>query len=110
MKTILAFALLANASFAAEDVLLTCTKTAFSDLDRVVVTTSDRAGEVLVYEYDEKGTYQMFVRDEKSFRLGKELQLSGWYGYERRLYHNGLDWSVEHRDECSGGTSLAICH
>lgn len=109
MKTLLAFALLANVSLASEEVLLTCTRTAFSDIDRLVVTASDRDGEVLVYEYDEQGNYQVFARDEKSFRSGKELELSSWYGYSRKLYQDGSGWNIEHHDECSGGISAATC-
>ncbi len=109
MKTFLALALLANVSFATEEVLLTCTRTTFSDIDKLVVTTSDRAGEILVYEYDEQGNRQVFTRDEKSFRNGKEIELSSWYGYSRKLYQDGSGWNIEHHDECSGGISAVIC-
>lgn len=105
MKLLIVLSLLSVSAFANET-LLTCTRTSFSDLDKIVVSASDRAGEVVVTEIDEKGNSQSFVRE---FTEGKELELSSWYGYSRKLYFDGSSWNIEHQDECSGGVSTAIC-
>lgn len=107
MKLFIVLSMLISSAFANET-LLTCSRTTFSDLDKIVVSTSDRAGEVVVTEIDERGNTQMFVRDEKSF-TNKELELSSWYGYSRKLYFDGSSWNIEYHDECSGGVATATC-
>lgn len=109
MKFFIVLSMMISSAFANEEVLLTCTRTTFSDLDKIVISTSDRAGEVVVTEIDEQGMTQIFVRDERSFTDAKELELSSWNGYSRKLYFDGLSWKIEYQDECSGGVSSVVC-
>lgn len=110
MKFIIVLSMMISSAFANQEVLLTCTRTSFSDLDKIVVSTSDRPGEVIVTETDELGASQIFVRDEKSFTDAKELELSSWYGHSRKLTFDGSSWTIEYNDECSGGVSSVVCN
>ena len=91
------------------DVLLTCTKTTFSDLNSIVITESDLAGEVVVAETADNGSVNTFSRSSADLLEAKNIQLSSWYGYTRNLYINGSEWYLEHYDECSGGSSYVVC-
>ena len=90
------------------DVLLTCTKTTFSDLNSIVITESELAGEVVVSETADNGSVNVFSRSSADLEA-KKIELSSWYGYTRNLYSEGADWYLEHYDECSGGGSYVVC-
>lgn len=110
MKLFIALLFVATTAFATEnEVLLNCTRTNFSDLDKIQVTSSANVeGEVTVTETDENGTTNVYTRDVSSMKT-LDIELSSWYGYSRRLYNDGNGWTIEHRDECSGGYSSVTC-
>ena len=110
MKLIIVLCLILSASFAhASDVILTCTKTHFSDLEKIEITTSDNSpNEMIVTETDANGIKTVYSRQMTS-RENLDIELSSWSGYSRRLYNDGYRWSIEHHDECSGGISVATC-
>lgn len=110
MKLMLAILFVTSSAMAAPgDVLLTCTKTTFSDLNEIVITESDRAGEVVVTETADNGAVNMFVRSSSDLLEAKKIELSSWYGYTRNLYNDGSDWNLEYYDECSGAGSYVVC-
>lgn len=110
MKIMIMFGLILSATFAqASDVLLTCTKTNFSDLKTITVTTSELSPyEIVVTEADSNGTLNVFTRQLGEFE-NKNIELSDWNGYSRNLYNDGFGWNIEHRDECSSGIGSAVC-
>jgi hypothetical protein len=110
MKLFIVLLFVATTAFANEgEVLLKCTRTAFTDLDQVEISSSsDRADEIIVTEIAENGSKNVYTRDASSLKT-LEIELSDWHGYTRRLYNDGNGWAIEHRDECSGGYSTAIC-
>lgn len=110
MKLMLAFLLVTTSAFATTgDVLLTCTRTTFTDLNMIVITEGDVAGEIIVTEIADNGTENVFARSSSDLLDAKKIELSGWYGYTRNLYNDGSDWNIEHFDECSGGGSTVVC-
>ena len=91
-------------------VLLSCTRTSFSDLDRVEVTLDegDLTGAVAVIETGGgRSSYRLI--DPKDFFERRSIELSGWYGYTRTLEKIGSSWQISYRDECSGGTASVSC-
>lgn len=110
MKLMLAILFVTSSAMAAPgDVLLTCTKTTFSDLNTIVITESDLAGEVVVTETADNGAVNSFSRNASDLIEAKKIELSSWYGYTRNLYNDGSEWYLEHFDECSGGGSYVVC-
>jgi hypothetical protein len=110
MKLMIILCLLVSASFAqASEVILTCTKTNFSDLKKIEITTSDKSpNEMIVTETNASGVKTVYSRQMTS-RDNLDIELSSWNGYSRRLYNDGYGWSIEHHDECSGGVGTATC-
>ncbi len=110
MKFMLAILFVTSSAIAAPgDVLLTCTKTSFRDLKEIIITESESAGEVRVFEIDESGYVNVLTRNSKDLLETKKIELSSWYGYTRNLYNDGSDWNLEYYDECSGGISTLTC-
>ena len=110
MKLMLAILFVTSSAIAAPgDVLLTCSRTTFRDLNTIVITESDLAGEVVVTETADNGSVNVFSRSSADLLEAKKIELSSWYGYTRNLYNNGSDWNLEHFDECSGGSSYVVC-
>lgn len=88
---------------------LNCTKTNFSDFHLIQVTSNhNKSGEIIVTEIDVNGTKNIYTHDASSMKT-MEIELSDWYGYGRRLFNDGSSWTIEHRDECSGGYGSAVC-
>lgn len=98
-----------SAMAAPGDVLLTCTKTTFTDLNEIIITETERADTVRVFEIDESGYVNVLTRKSADLFETKKIELSSWYGYTRNLYNDGSSWSLEYFDECSGGNSTVTC-
>ncbi len=110
MRALFAAVFICSTAWASQgDILLTCTRTSFRDLQKIVISESDRPGEILVTEYDETGSSHSYVRDPADLASAQGLELSGWYGYTRRLYQDSYGWAIEHADECGGGNSFVTC-
>lgn len=110
MKLLIVFCVIVSASIAqANDVLLTCTDTNFSDLKTIVITTSDvSANEMIVTETSSSGSEIVYSR-ALAHKENLDIELSDWRGYSRSLYNDGSTWSIGYHDECSGGTSSVTC-
>lgn len=107
MKFLFVMILASTSAFAQGD-LLNCTKTSFTDLARVEISSTNKTGEIVITEIADNGSVNTYVREAVSSK-NNEFELSSWYGYTRTLYFDGNGWSIEHRDECGGGYSTAIC-
>jgi len=110
MKFAIILTLVFSATFAqASDVLLTCTKTNFSDLDKIVITSSEtNSNEMIITETSENGTNVSYTAQLSEIE-NAEIELSNWFGYTRLLYNDGQGWNIEHHDECGGGVSSVTC-
>lgn len=107
MKALLIATLFSTAALAAPgDLLLTCTRTAFTDLEKIVITQSDNGIEVS--ETDQSGRVTTYQRPFTDWSH-KDIELSDWYGYTRKLQLSDNSWGIDHHDECGGGYSYAIC-
>ncbi len=110
MKLMLALLMASTSVVAAPgDVLLTCTRTVFRDLNTIVITESDLAGKVIVTETADDGSKKSYSRSSAELLEAKKIELSSWNGYSRNLYNVDSGWYMEHFDECSGGNSYVIC-
>ena len=110
MKLVLVSVLLSASAFAQTGkVLLTCERTTLRDLDKIVITESERSGEIIVSEHDESGRVHSYARPAAALTSTEGLELTEWYGYTRLLKQEGSDWMIEHFDECGGGASYAVC-
>lgn len=111
MKLFIFMLFIVTNAFANEgEILLTCTRTNFADLNHIQITTStNNPDEVIVTETEANGTKNVYTRDMSSMK-SLDIELSGWYGYSRRLYNDGYGWTIEHHDECSGGFGYVVCH
>lgn len=107
MKSLFVMFLVTTSAFAEGD-LLNCSRTSFTDLARVEISSTNKTGEIMITEIADDGTVNSYVRDAGSMKKN-EFELSSWYGYSRTLYFDGNGWAIEHRDECGGGYSTAIC-
>lgn len=110
MKLFILMVFVVSTAFANEgEMLLNCTRTSFTDLDQIQITANiNKSDEVIVTEIDENGNKNVYGRDASSMKM-MEIELSDWYGYTRRLFNDGSGWTIEHRDECSGGYSYVVC-
>jgi hypothetical protein len=104
---LLALSLNASAVFA-DNVLLKCHDSAYSDLKNITLVEGE-AGKMIVTEVSEDGSTRQSQRDVKDLSETQEIQLSSWNDYVRTLYFDGISWSIEHRDTCSSGITSVIC-
>ncbi|MBY0517190.1 MAG: hypothetical protein K2P81_09790 [Bacteriovoracaceae bacterium] len=109
MKWIFIVSLLMSSAFAAPgDLLLTCTRTSFRDLDQIVINESVKPGMIMVTEIDEAGRKNIYERSMNDLKKDG-IELSSWYGYTRTLSNFEGSWMIEHHDECGGGVGYAVC-
>jgi hypothetical protein len=92
----------------ASEVILTCTNSSFEDLKEIVVTVTEN-DQLEVTERASNGKVLTYIRNLSDLTADNSIELSDWYGYSRTLYKSGSGWSIEHRDECSGGYSSIEC-
>lgn len=108
MKLVLVLLFTISSAFAATgDVLLTCTKTSFQDLNKIVITEGADVT-ILVTEYDEKNIATTTKRAFSDITTDG-VQLSDWAGYTRLLNSDGSGWYISYHDECSGGIVTVTC-
>lgn len=108
MKLFLVLLFTMSSAFAATgDVLLTCTKTSFQDLNKIVITEGADVT-ILVTEYDSKNVGTTTKRSFSDITTNG-VQLSDWSGYTRLLNSDGNGWYITYQDECSGGIVNVTC-
>jgi hypothetical protein len=109
MKWFVIATLMVTSAFAAPgDLLLTCTRTTFRDLDKIVINESVKPGMIMVTEIDEAGKKISYERAASNLKKDG-IELSPWYGYNRKISNYEGNWMIEHRDECSGGIGYVTC-
>lgn len=110
MKTLLVALFISTAALAAPgDVLLTCTNSGISDLQKIVITEGEVDSEIVVTEVASNGLSSSEIKSSKDLIDSRTVELSSLNGYTRTLSQDKFGWSIERRDECTSGYSVISC-
>ncbi len=94
------------AQAASGDVLVTCTKTTFNDLEKIEIVENDKNTSILRITDGSSQVSDKLLPNELLLH-DEGLSLPSWNGFERTL--NIGSASISYHDECSGGVTSISC-